>query len=265
MAIATLSAVLAAVGRAGQLGVLVKGGGALENLGTLRAIAFDKTGTLTEGKPRLTDVAPVAGVDELELLSVAVAVESRSDHPLAAAIVRDGNERLADRILPDASGVTAITGRGVRATIGGTEVLIGNAALMGDDLAKLPIVIGLSRKASRIIRQNLYLSLGMVAFLIPATIVGIVGIARGRVPRRLHPRRRQGPATAPLPQGRHERTHFNRQPGRDVRLVCRAAHSYYDRALLPPGRAHSRCSISPRMVGRSWASARSRTTSRWST
>ena len=323
LAIATPSAVLAAVARAGQLGVLVKGGGPLENLGTLRAVAFDKTGTLTEGKPRLTDVAPADGVDELDLLAVAVAVESRSDHPLAAAIVRDGNVRLVGRILPDASGVTAITGRGVRATVGGAEVLIGNAALfednggvdpsvmatveelqasgrtimivkqadrflgaiglmdtprpaaraavaalqavgirraimlsgdhqlvaesiarevglteawgdlmpedkvaaierlrneegkvamigdgvndapalahatvgiamgaagsdvaletadvalMGDDLGKLPIVIGLSRKASRIIRQNLYLSLGMVAFLIPATIVGFVGI-----------------------------------------------------------------------------------------
>ena len=95
LAIATPSAVLAAVARAGQFGVLVKGGGPLENLGTLRAIAFDKTGTLTEGRPRLTDVKPAPGVDESELLAVAVAVESRSDHPLAAAIVRDGNERLA--------------------------------------------------------------------------------------------------------------------------------------------------------------------------
>ena len=83
LAIATPSAVLAAVARAGQLGVLVKGGGPLENLGTLRAIAFDKTGTLTEGRPRLTDVVPAPGVDELDLLAVAVAVESRSDHPLA--------------------------------------------------------------------------------------------------------------------------------------------------------------------------------------
>ena len=323
LAIATPSAVLAAVARAGQLGVLIKGGGPLENLGTLRAIAFDKTGTLTEGRPRLTDVAPAAGVDELDLLAVAVAVESRSDHPLASAIVRDGTERLRGQVLAPATGVTAITGRGVRGTIDGTEVLIGNVALfedngsvdpavmgivdqlqaagrtimivkqadrflgalglmdtprpaardavaalkgvgirraimlsgdhqlvaesiarevglseawgdlmpedkvaaierlrneegkvamigdgvndapalahatvgiamgaagsdialetadialMGDDLAKLPVVIGLSRQASRIIRQNLYLSLGMVAFLIPATIVGFVGI-----------------------------------------------------------------------------------------
>lgn len=323
LAIATPSAVLAAVGRAGQLGVLIKGGGPLENLGTLRAIAFDKTGTLTEGRPRLTDVAPAGGVTESELLSIAVSVESRSDHPLATAIVRDGADRLDGRVPPVAGGVNAITGRGIRATVDGGDVLIGNVALfddnggiapdvaatvealqaagrtimivkhrdrflgvlglmdtprtaaraavaqlrqvgirraimlsgdhqlvaesiarevglteawgdlmpddkvaaierlrdedgkvamigdgvndapalahatvgiamgaagsdvaletadialMGDDLAKLPVVIGLSHKASRIIRQNLYLSLGMVAFLIPATIAGFVGI-----------------------------------------------------------------------------------------
>ena len=323
LAIATPSAVLAAVARAGQLGVLVKGGGPLENLGTLRAIAFDKTGTLTEGRTRLTDVAPAEGVAESELLSIAVAVESRSDHPLATAIVRDGAARLDGRPPPAADGVNAITGRGIRATVDNAEVLIGNVALfgdnggitpdvqatvdtlqaagrtimivkhgdrflgtlglmdtprpearatvadlqnvgirraimlsgdhqlvaesiardvglteawgdlmpedkvaaierlrqeegkvamigdgvndapalahatvgiamgaagsdvaletadialMGDDLATLPVVIGLSRKASRIIRQNLYLSLGMVAFLIPATIFGFVGI-----------------------------------------------------------------------------------------
>ena len=100
LAIATPSAVLAAVARAGRLGVLVKGGGPLENLGTLRAIAFDKTGTLTEGRPRLTDVAPAAGVDARDLLAVAVAVEARSDHPLAAAVVRDGTERLDGQVPP---------------------------------------------------------------------------------------------------------------------------------------------------------------------
>jgi Cd2+/Zn2+-exporting ATPase len=323
LAIATPSAVLAAVARAGQLGVLVKGGGPLEHLGTLRAIAFDKTGTLTEGRPRLTDLVPAPGVDELELLGVAVAVESRSDHPLAEAIGRDASARLEGRVPPTVGAVTAITGRGVRATVDGRQALIGNAtlfddrggvdpavaasverlraagrtimivqhgdrflgviglmdtprgaardavaalqgvgirravmlsgdhqlvadsiarqvglteawgdllpedkvaaiqrllaeegqvamvgdgvndapalahatvgiamgaagsdvaletadiALMGDDLTKLPVVIGLSRRASGIIRQNLLLSLGMVAVLIPATIVGVVGI-----------------------------------------------------------------------------------------
>src|SRR3546814_14735712 len=67
---------------------------------------FDKTGTLTEGRPRLTDVVPAAGVDEQQLLAIAVAVEVRSDHPLATAIVRDGTERLAERTPPAATDVT---------------------------------------------------------------------------------------------------------------------------------------------------------------
>ena len=66
-----------------------------QNLGTQRAVAFDKTGTLTEDRPRLTDIAAAPGIDETELPAVAVAAESRSDHPLAAAIARDATERLA--------------------------------------------------------------------------------------------------------------------------------------------------------------------------
>ena len=86
LAIATPSAVLSGVARAARGGVLIKGGGPLENLGSLRAIAFDKTGTLTEGRPKITDVVTNTGVLETELLRVAVAVESLSDHPLAAAV-----------------------------------------------------------------------------------------------------------------------------------------------------------------------------------
>src|SRR3546814_15314483 len=79
LAIATPSAVLSGVARAARGGVLVKGGAPLENLGSLKAIAFDKTGTLTEGRPRITDVVPVDGADEGELLALAVAVEALSD------------------------------------------------------------------------------------------------------------------------------------------------------------------------------------------
>lgn len=96
LAIATPSAVLSGVARAARSGVLIKGGGPLEYLGSLQAIAFDKTGTLTEGRPRVTDVYPAPGIPEQELLEIVIAVESLSDHPLAAAIVRDGRERLGN-------------------------------------------------------------------------------------------------------------------------------------------------------------------------
>jgi len=125
LAIATPSAVLSGVARAARGGVLVKGGAPLENLGRLEAIAFDKTGTLTEGTPRLVDVAPTAGVSEQELLSVAVAVEALSDHPLAAAVAKDGRERLGSTPTAEASELRSITGRGVRALVNGEMTYIG--------------------------------------------------------------------------------------------------------------------------------------------
>ena len=133
LAIATPSAVLSGVARAARGGVLVKGGAPLENLGSLTAIAFDKTGTLTEGRPRVTDVATAEGLDEAELLRVAVAVESLSDHPLAQAIVRDGRERLGGEAVASASGLDSLTGRGVKATLDGETVWIGKAEMFGAD------------------------------------------------------------------------------------------------------------------------------------
>lgn len=130
LAISVPSAVLSGVARAGRSGVLVKGGGPLENLGTLTSIAFDKTGTLTEGKPKMTDVVTAPEVDEAELLSVVFAVESHSDHPLASALVAGANERLGGKLrqIP-ASDVKSITGRGIEASVDGEKVYIAKPIL----------------------------------------------------------------------------------------------------------------------------------------
>lgn len=148
LAISTPSAVLAGVARAARGGVLVKGGGPLENLGTLGAIAFDKTGTLTEGKPRITDVVPASGVLEKELLEVAVAVEALSDHPLAAAVVRDGTQRLegGSPVAP-AENLQSITGRGLVAEIAGDKVYVGKAALFAEiDGSPIPYLVAANTK-----------------------------------------------------------------------------------------------------------------------
>ncbi|OQM75677.1 heavy metal translocating P-type ATPase [Manganibacter manganicus] len=131
LAIATPSAVLSGVARAARGGVLVKGGGPLENLGSLTAIAFDKTGTLTEGKPRITDLVTANGVAEQDLLAVAIAVESLSDHPLAEAIVRDGKDKLKSKAGAAASDLKSLTGKGVTATLDGQTVWIGKAEMFG--------------------------------------------------------------------------------------------------------------------------------------
>ncbi|HKL87462.1 MAG TPA: heavy metal translocating P-type ATPase, partial [Salinibacter sp.] len=129
LAIATPSAVLSGVARAGRGGVLVKGGGPLEQLGRLGAVAFDKTGTLTEGEPQVTDVRPYNGTLEEELLRTVVAVEQLSDHPLAQAVVGYGMDKLDGRPLDEAQDLESITGRGVRATVGGLPVHVGKEEL----------------------------------------------------------------------------------------------------------------------------------------
>jgi Cd2+/Zn2+-exporting ATPase len=132
LAIATPSAVLSALARAGQGGVLVKGGGPLEQLGRLSALAFDKTGTLTEGEPRVTDVRPHDDTSEAELLRVAAAVEQLSDHPLAEAVVQHTSDHLGGAPLPDAHDLESITGRGVRATVDGVLVHVGKIDLFDE-------------------------------------------------------------------------------------------------------------------------------------
>lgn len=138
LAISTPSAVLAGVARAARGGVLIKGGRPLEDLGSLNAIAFDKTGTLTEGKPKLTNVIPLNNISKEELLTIAVAVEKLSDHPLAEAIVKGAQETLKNEPVPEARNVKGITGRGVQAEVNGGKVLIGNKALFEKDSNGIP-------------------------------------------------------------------------------------------------------------------------------
>ncbi len=133
LAISTPSAVLSGVARAARGGVLFKGGAPLEALGNIGAIAFDKTGTLTEGRPRLTDIVPTNESTKTQLLETAIAVEILSDHPLAAAIVRDGKEALGvDKEIPTAENLQSITGRGVSADIDGRKIHIGKRHLFSE-------------------------------------------------------------------------------------------------------------------------------------
>ncbi len=136
LAIATPSAVLSGVGRAARGGVLIKGGAHLDALGNIGAIAFDKTGTLTEGEPKLTDVAPLPGVDAGRLLAIAAALERRSDHPLARAVVEGAGQRGA--MVLEADEVVAITGFGLRGKVDGAAVLIGKPGLFTQEPGGVP-------------------------------------------------------------------------------------------------------------------------------
>jgi len=132
LAIATPAAVLSGIGQAARNGVLIKGGVHLENLGTLKALALDKTGTITEGKPVVTDVIPLGTQTEQGLLSLTAAVESRSQHPLALAVVREAQKRTLT--LPTTGEVQSITGRGVRTTVDGQTIRVGSLKLYPEEL-----------------------------------------------------------------------------------------------------------------------------------
>lgn len=130
MGLATPTSIMVGTGRGAQLGVLVKGGEALQTAEGVNAVVFDKTGTLTHGKPELTDVEPLGGLGRAEVLALAAAVESVSEHPLAAAVVR-GAER-EGLTLAKPTDFQALGGRGVRARVDGRAVLLGNAELMAE-------------------------------------------------------------------------------------------------------------------------------------
>ncbi len=138
LALAAPSAMLAGIGQAARHGVLVKGGVHLETLGALEAVAFDKTGTLTHGKPEVTKVVPLerSGFESDRLLALAAAVEKRSGHPLAQAVVRAAERRSLS--LPEAANLASLTGRGVRAEVNGTLVRLGNRKLLEEAGIAIP-------------------------------------------------------------------------------------------------------------------------------
>ncbi|MGB5151614.1 MAG: cation-translocating P-type ATPase [Mycobacterium sp.] len=119
LAIAVPVTVVAAIGAASKMGVLIKGGAALEALGRIRTIALDKTGTLTRNQPAVMTVVPADGVSRPEVMAVAAALEARSEHPLAAAILA-----AADQVTP-AHNVKSATGAGLTGWLDGSPVRLG--------------------------------------------------------------------------------------------------------------------------------------------
>jgi len=129
LGIATPAALLVGTGKGAENGILIKGGDQLEEAGKINTIIFDKTGTLTKGQPSVTDIVPVGKLTEIQILGYAGAVEKGSEHPLAAAVVNAAQGKRIE--LSDPSGFEALPGLGVKATVRGHEVLLGNLELMG--------------------------------------------------------------------------------------------------------------------------------------
>lgn len=128
LGLATPISITTAAGRGAQAGVLIKDAEALERMARIDVVIVDKTGTLTLGKPKLTDVVTVEGVDDAEFLTLASALERGSEHPLAEAIVEGAEARGATRA--DVEDFEAVTGKGVQGRINGRMVALGNPAMM---------------------------------------------------------------------------------------------------------------------------------------
>ncbi|MBI5055367.1 MAG: copper-translocating P-type ATPase [Nitrospirae bacterium] len=149
LGLATPTSIMVGTGKGAENGILIRGGEALETAHKINAIVFDKTGTLTKGKPEVTDIAGVggqgSGVSEEEILMLAASAEKNSEHPLGESIVNKAKEKALE--LKDPEDFQAVPGHGIKAKIGGRDVLLGNANFMEDEGIKIG---GLADKAEQL-------------------------------------------------------------------------------------------------------------------
>ena len=127
LGVATPAALMVGVGKGADNGILIRGGEVLERAEKLSTVVFDKTGTITRGEPNVTDVIPLGTALENEVLMLAAAVESGSEHPLGAAIVRAARHRGIS--LPKAIGINGIAGHGIEGSIDSRKIWLGNRRL----------------------------------------------------------------------------------------------------------------------------------------
>ena len=129
LVISTPVTLVSALTNAARRGILIKGGKHIENLSRVNAIAFDKTGTLTEGRPRLTDVISVNSLSREEILQIVAALEYRSEHHLATAVLEEATRMGIDYASVDVTRFEALPGRGIQAVVGGRTLFLGNERL----------------------------------------------------------------------------------------------------------------------------------------
>ena len=184
MGLATPMSIMVATGRGAQLGVLVKSGEALQAAGAVQAVVFDKTGTLTFGRPELVEfvAAPGIGVSENELLALAAGAESRSEHPLAQAVLAEAQAR--GLYVPIPGSFQALPGRGIEAVVSGLRLRIGNAAFAGAGFAPEAYATGNGFLAEAVSRLS---ALGMTPLCLeldgrPAAVLGVADTLRPEAP-----------------------------------------------------------------------------------
>jgi P-type Cu+ transporter len=131
LGLATPAAIMVGTGLGAKRGILIRNAESLENARRISTLVLDKTGTVTEGKPRITDVIALDGRPESEVIEFAASMESRSEHPLAEAILEEARRRFSSLTPLDA--FEALPGRGIRAAADGKNLLLGNLRLLQDE------------------------------------------------------------------------------------------------------------------------------------
>ena len=149
LGLATPVAIMVGNGLGAKNGILFKTAASLEAAGRTQIVALDKTGTITEGAPRVTDLLPAEGVSETELLTLAAALESRSEHPLAKAILADAEAKAITP--PEVTDFAALPGNGLTAKLAGMDIYAGNAAFIQ---TKLTLPAALAQQAEKLASEG---------------------------------------------------------------------------------------------------------------
>ena len=149
LGLATPVAIMVGNGLGAKNGILFKTAASLEAAGRTQIVALDKTGTITEGAPRVTDLLPAEGVTETELLTLAAALESRSEHPLAKAVLADAEAKAITS--PEVTDFAALPGNGLAAKLDGMDIYAGNAAFIQ---TRLTLPAALAQQAEKLASEG---------------------------------------------------------------------------------------------------------------
>ncbi len=168
LGLATPISIMVGVGKAAEHGVLIRKGDALQQSGELTTVVLDKTGTITEGRPKVTAIHTVQGVDDTKILSYAASVEVGSEHPIAEAIIEAAREH--NTLLMEVTDFGAISGMGVRANLDGSEVLLGNRKLMDSKGVNIDGLRAVADEYAREARTVMYVAHNN-------SVLGVIGVS----------------------------------------------------------------------------------------
>jgi len=186
LGLATPMSIMVATGKGATMGVLFKDAEAIEIMRKVETLVVDKTGTLTLGKPTLMSVVPATGIDEGTLLRLAATLERGSEHPLAAAIVKGSEDR---GVRPgEASGFESFTGKGVRGTVDGRVVALGNRSLM----SQLGVELGALADEAEALRADGQTVMFVAVDGAPAGLVGVADPIKESTPEAIRALHREG-------------------------------------------------------------------------